>query len=272
MSDDDYANALATNGSFVKGVTTGQASAKQANKTWRQATLMAAAVAQIIADAGSDINDSLTQEAIASLLRVSLLSGYLPLAGGTLTGDTTIKGLASWSTTGNYTSNGLILSGQNGNIVTLRQNETTGKYTQLAIQVNGYNSSNGYFSLRNDGTFWSGTTQFADRTWVTNNFSDTFSSSGNDWFWMKFPSGVLIQGGNATYSASDGTTGTKVTLPTSFGAQFIIAVGNDIGSNANAVTVMRTDASTIHLLGREVTSGSLSDTVINYFCVGTAPS
>ncbi|WP_061470896.1 gp53-like domain-containing protein [Acetobacter senegalensis] len=202
----------------------------------------------------------------------NLFSGYLPLAGGTLTGDTTIKGLASWSTTGNYTSNGLILSGQNSNIVTLRQNETTGKYTQLAIQVNGYNSSNGYFSLRNDGTFWSGTTQFADRTWVTNNFSDTFSSSGNDWFWMKFPSGVLIQGGNATYSASDGTTGTKVTLPTSFGAQFIIAVGNDIGSNANAVTVMRTDASTIHLLGREVTSGSLSDTVINYFCVGTAPS
>ncbi|MFT9025904.1 hypothetical protein [Acetobacter indonesiensis] len=91
MSDDDYANALATNGAFQKGVTTGQASSKQANKTWRQATLMAAAIAQIIADAGSDINDSLTQEAIASLLRTSLLSDYLPLPGGTLTGPLYVR-------------------------------------------------------------------------------------------------------------------------------------------------------------------------------------
>ncbi|ATJ91520.1 MULTISPECIES: hypothetical protein [Acetobacter] len=306
----------------------------------------------------------------------NLFSGYLPLTGGTLTGDTTIKGLTSWSTTGSYTSNGLILSGQNGNIVTLRQNETTGQFTQLAIQVNGYNSVNGYFSLRNDGTFWSGTTQFADRTWAMGQFvnkasssgdtmagpltirnaktttttgqynytpalclantngvqayvfgqdqvntesqitfrlayngtdigywwlnqnggitssikgdvlfaSDaaalyatfayaqgTVGSSGNDWFWMKLPNGWILQGGNASYYAADGTTGTTIKLPTSFGAQFVIAIGNDIGSNANAVTVMRIDASTIRLLGREVTGGTLSNTTINYLCVGTAP-
>ena len=88
---------------------------------------------------------------------------------------------------------------------------------------------------------------------------------------MKFPNGWILQGGNATYYSADGATGTTIKLPMSFGAQFLIAVGHDIGSNANAVTVMRIDASTIRLLGREVTGGTLSNTAINYLCIGTAP-
>lgn len=58
MSDADYASSLATNGSFATGVTTGRASSKQANKTWRQSSLMAAVLGQIIADYGLDANDS----------------------------------------------------------------------------------------------------------------------------------------------------------------------------------------------------------------------
>lgn len=96
-------------------------------------------------------------------------------------------------------------------------------------------------------------------------------SSGDDWFWMKLPNGWIIQGGNAKYYAADGIAGTTVKLPTSFGSQFVIANGNDIGANANAVTVMRIDSSTIRLLGREVTGGTLQNTTINYLCVGTAP-
>lgn len=74
MSDDDYANALATNGTFQKGVTTGQASSKQANKAWRQATLMAAAIAQVIVDFGEDANDGMSPEDLASLIRKALLT------------------------------------------------------------------------------------------------------------------------------------------------------------------------------------------------------
>lgn len=69
MSDDDYANALATNGAYQKGVTTGQASSKQANKTWRQSSLMAAAIAQVIVDFGQDAHDALTPEQLAALIR-----------------------------------------------------------------------------------------------------------------------------------------------------------------------------------------------------------
>ncbi|MFS8371205.1 hypothetical protein, partial [Acetobacter indonesiensis] len=74
MSDDDYANALATNGAFQKGVTTGQASSKQANKTWRQSSLMAAAIAQVIVDFGQDAHDALTPEQLAALIRSALLT------------------------------------------------------------------------------------------------------------------------------------------------------------------------------------------------------
>ncbi|GBR19962.1 gp53-like domain-containing protein [Asaia spathodeae] len=191
---------------------------------------------------------------------------YCALTGFTTSGDFGASGVTSWSTTASKSSLGIVLTGLNGNTISLRQNEIVNSYTQAALQVNGYSGANGYFSFRNDGTFWSGGSQFATQAFATG----TVAVSGNNWFWMKLPNGILIQGGNASYNSSDGTTGTTVTLPTTFGASFIYAGGNDIGSNANSVTVMRVNGSTIRLLGREVTSGTLQNTTINYLCIGTS--
>ncbi|GBR21139.1 gp53-like domain-containing protein [Asaia spathodeae] len=191
---------------------------------------------------------------------------YCAITGFTATGDMSASGVVGWSTATSKTSVGLVLVGLNGNNISLRQNETVGQYTQAALQVNGYSNANGYFSFRNDGTFWSGSSQFASQAFA----AGTVAVQGNNWFWMKLPNGILIQGGNASYNASDGTNGTTVTLPTTFGASFIYAGGNDIGSNANSVTVMRVNGSTIRLLGREVTSGTLQNTTINYLCIGTS--
>lgn len=50
LSDADYASDMATNGSYVDGVKSGQASSQQANKTWRQGTSVAAGLAQFLVD------------------------------------------------------------------------------------------------------------------------------------------------------------------------------------------------------------------------------
>lgn len=68
MSDADYAASLGTGGSFAVGVSRGQASSAQANKTWRQSTVMAAAVAQVICDLGPSLSDSLTQDQLKQLI------------------------------------------------------------------------------------------------------------------------------------------------------------------------------------------------------------
>lgn len=59
LSDADYASAMATNGAYANGVKSGQASSRQANKTWRQGTSVAAGLAQFLVDNLSvDVTDA----------------------------------------------------------------------------------------------------------------------------------------------------------------------------------------------------------------------
>jgi len=144
--------------------------------------------------------------------------------------------------------------------------QLSGSYTAGILSLNGFQGHRDW-RFNEDGHIYGPLGRLA----LLSDIPGTFAVSGNNWFWMKLPNGILIQGGNASYNASDGTNGTTVTLPTSFGASFIYAGGNDVGSNANSVTVMRINGSTIRLLGREVTSGTLQNTTMNYLCIGTAP-
>ncbi len=69
LTDADYASALAENGTYQNGVQTGQASSKQANKTWRQAVAPASGVAQFIVDnLGVDVSDSDAQSVFSARL------------------------------------------------------------------------------------------------------------------------------------------------------------------------------------------------------------
>lgn len=225
----------------------------------------------------STADDNLTAPGASGAAWISLFAAYYtavqsdakycPLTGFSAAGEIGAQGTTSWSTATTSYSNGVSLVGRNARYVSLRQSEEIGQYTQAILQVVGYSGVTTYLAFRDDGSLWSGNAQMATQAFATG----TVAVSGNNWFWMKLPNGMLIQGGNASYSASDGINGTTVTLPTTFGASFIYAGGNDIGSNANSVTIMRINGSTIRLLGREVTTGTLQDTTINYLCVGTAP-
>lgn len=82
MSDADYAASLASTGAYAKGVTTGLANSKQANKTWRQATLMAASLAQFLVNTlNIDVTDSNSMATLAAnvsnaVLALSQVSPY----------------------------------------------------------------------------------------------------------------------------------------------------------------------------------------------------
>lgn len=78
LSDDAYSSALSTNGLYVDGVIQGKASSKQANKTWRQSTVMAAVLGEIIVEIGQNANDGqkielLKKNLIAAIRRSSLV-------------------------------------------------------------------------------------------------------------------------------------------------------------------------------------------------------
>lgn len=74
LSDTDYAADVASGGAFVDGVTTGQASSKQANKTWRQATAPAAGLGQFLTDNLSvDVTDADTPATFSTRIANAVL-------------------------------------------------------------------------------------------------------------------------------------------------------------------------------------------------------
>ena len=74
LSDADYASDVATGGLYGDGVKTGQASSKQANKTWRQATAPGSGLGQFLVDNLSvDVTDADTPATFSSRIANAVL-------------------------------------------------------------------------------------------------------------------------------------------------------------------------------------------------------
>ncbi len=74
LSDSDYASDVASGGLYGDGVKTGQASSKQANKTWRQATAPGAGLGQFLVDNLSvDVTDADTPAAFSTRIANAVL-------------------------------------------------------------------------------------------------------------------------------------------------------------------------------------------------------
>ena len=74
LSDSDYAADVASGGLYGDGVKTGQASSKQANKTWRQATAPGSGLAQFLVDNLSvDVTDADTPSTFSTRIANAVL-------------------------------------------------------------------------------------------------------------------------------------------------------------------------------------------------------
>lgn len=74
LSDSDYASDVASGGVYSDGVKTGQASSKQANKTWRQATAPGSGLAQFLVDnLDVDVTDADTPATFSSRIANAVL-------------------------------------------------------------------------------------------------------------------------------------------------------------------------------------------------------
>ena len=74
LSDADYASDVASGGLYGDGVKTGQASSKQANKTWRQATAPGAGLGQFLVDNLSvDVTDADTPATFSTRIANAVL-------------------------------------------------------------------------------------------------------------------------------------------------------------------------------------------------------
>lgn len=74
LSDADYAADVANGGSYADGVKSGQASSKQANKTWRQATAPASGLGQFLVDNLSvDVTDADTPATFSTRIANAVL-------------------------------------------------------------------------------------------------------------------------------------------------------------------------------------------------------
>lgn len=166
---------------------------------------------------------------------------YCALAGFTATGDFGASGVTPWSTATSRSSYGLVLAGQNGNTVTLRQNEQVNGYNQAALQVNGYGGVNGYFSFRTDGTFWSGTSQFATRDLLPLPVGMHCQV-----FTVSVPPSTNCGYGGAPYVAS---------LPTAF-KTFSYATGSDTGGGIYTVACSPASPGTVNVYAQSPQNAS----------------
>ncbi len=91
VTDAQWAALIASGGTDGSGFTQGLAVSAQANKAWRQATLWAAVLGQIVADFGLDANDSQSVATLEANI-ISALASRLPG-----------RYLRSFYLTGNYT-------------------------------------------------------------------------------------------------------------------------------------------------------------------------
>lgn len=98
LTDADYQSEIASNGSMATGMKQGLAVSKAFNKLWRQTTIWAAVLGQIIADYGQDANDSQTVATVQANFLAAIRSGYA---------------LQSW-VTGNYVNGAA--AGQNASV------------------------------------------------------------------------------------------------------------------------------------------------------------
>ncbi len=74
LSDSDYASDVASGGLYGDGVKTGQASSKQANKTWRQATAPGSGLGQFLVDNLSvDVTDADTPSTFSTRIANAVL-------------------------------------------------------------------------------------------------------------------------------------------------------------------------------------------------------
>ncbi|CAI9119534.1 hypothetical protein [Brytella acorum] len=118
MTDASYQASIATGGIYVNGVTQGQASSQQANKTWRQSTAFSAALGQMIVTyVNADANDGQSTTTLVTNLSYAIrhlgqtkpfdsafsaaIGGY---PAGAVLADTTTPGVLWISTADNNTT------------------------------------------------------------------------------------------------------------------------------------------------------------------------
>ncbi|KFK92581.1 hypothetical protein JV45_20350, partial [Serratia sp. Ag2] len=126
------------------GFTTGVAKSKEMNTAWRQSSVIANAVAQFIADnSGQDVLDNgdtkTLQVNLVNALTQFINKGYLPLTGGTLTGELEIKS--------NTTAAQYIIKDANGKVQGSISAPSDG-YVRVTSNVTGK-----YFEIDKNGNF-----------------------------------------------------------------------------------------------------------------------
>ena len=94
-----------------------------------------------------------------------------------------------------------------------------------------------------------------------------FSANLNDTGYQKLPSGVIVQWGVVSYSASDGENGTICNFPIAFPNKCFQIVGTDVYNGVHTVAAMPINNSQFKVWGKD-SNGNWSDTGIRFIAIG----
>ncbi|NHN93455.1 hypothetical protein [Acetobacter sicerae] len=204
LTDTEYQSEIASNGSMVTGMKQGLAVSKAFNKIWRQTTIWAAVLGQIIADYGQDANDSQTIATVQANFLAAIRSGYA---------------LSSW-VSGNFVGTTTATSGS-GDL-------------RIALAAYGHGYSAPYLRGWNDA---GSPTDYilATQSWVSGNFVNGTAAGQNanvqNIQISNYASGL---GGNQTYLQVTPPGASAFAIPSvGYGNNIWQSKGNYVATSAN---------------------------------------
>ena len=105
--------------------------------------------------------------------------------------------------------------------------------------------------------------RLATTAFIRDEFDASLSASG----WQRLASGLIIQWGSGSYNASDGATGTQISLPIAFPISFYQVVASDIAQGANSVAAAISGLTALRVWAR-TPGGSFANTQISWIAFG----
>jgi hypothetical protein len=219
------------------GFTSGIAKSKPVNRILKQGACAAKAIADIIVDkTGKDalLNSESLQEGIEAVL-----AQYLPLTGGTVTGDITaptFTGTASYATKAG-TADSATTATSAGSATKATQDSSGQTITSTYIKSASVSGTTVTFT-RGNGTTFTITTQ--DTNTDTNTSCWTLSSGATGWA-RDTTTGFCVQWG---YIERGSSNPVSVTLPRSYSGLAYKVVAVDSNTSRNSVSVT-TDSSSV---------------------------